>query len=218
MLHVSGASEGVRVRPESPRERFTPTEGSAANQICGPNYVSCGGIAPSALGPTGKPPRTVYANGELRRKSNLRPELCFLRVQENTFSGAAYGLSTPKMRSDGFCALLLSSAAPGSSLRAEWDSVPIFPSLTRENCPCWGAAPVPARALPLTRQGYRALDCGMRFAFGSLLCALSLQTVLRYIIIILFFPPFVKGIRKTGSVWLKRQKQRQYFVQYINCY
>ena len=111
MLHVSGASEGVRGRPESPRERFTPTESSAANQICGPNYVSC----------------------ECRR--TLFPALRMVCPRQ-------------KMRSDGFCALLLSSAAPGSSLRAEWDAVPIFPSLTRENCPCRGSAPVPARAPP----------------------------------------------------------------------
>ena len=39
-----------------PRIRFTPTEGPAANQTCGPHYVSCGGVAPSAPGPTGKPP------------------------------------------------------------------------------------------------------------------------------------------------------------------
>ena len=56
-----------------------------------------------------------------RKRESAR---CFLRVQENTFSGAAYGLSTPKRADERLFRPIVNGCSAGSSLRAEWDSVP----------------------------------------------------------------------------------------------
>ena len=90
---------------------------------------------------------------------------CFLRVQEDNVSGAAYGLSTPKRA--------VSQLLCPTYFKCSAGVVAYAPSGTLSHT-LLGPAPDPAGALPrffraceekLSRQGYRALDRGTRFAF-----------------------------------------------------
>ena len=136
-----------------PRIRFTLTEGPAANQTCGPHYVSCGGVAPSALGPIGKPPNWGVSLCWDSAPRWERPRKTFTLARRGTerrslFPASAGGQRFPALRmvcprkkeqENYVVSLLFSCAAPGSSL-------------TRRTRLClelrWGSAPVPARALP----------------------------------------------------------------------
>ena len=101
-----------------PRIGAALLKGFAANQTCGSHYVSCGGVAPSALGPgaIGKPPKrgvsirwdSAPTFGAGKNAAPLwlvggRKDACPLRVlavscecRRTPFPGAEYDLSTQK--------------------------------------------------------------------------------------------------------------------------
>ncbi|SDB42666.1 hypothetical protein SAMN02910317_02124 [Ruminococcaceae bacterium FB2012] len=105
--------------------------------------------------------------GERKDARSLRSTRCFLRVWEDSFSGAAYGLSTPKRAGKQLLRPIVFECSAGVVASRRMGLCPDFPELDEGKLSLRGLRPdfseLARKNCP--RQGYRALDCGTRFAF-----------------------------------------------------
>ena len=104
--------------------------------------------------------------GERKDARSLRSTRCFLRVWEDSFSGAAYGLSTPKRAGKQLLRPIVFECSVGVVASRRMGLCPDFPELDEGKLSLQGLRPdfseLARKNCP--RQGYRALDCGTRFA------------------------------------------------------